>query len=127
MTQENSSTNQITRSDVALGAPITGFITFALLTWSGTLPEDSEWKLYVTDASVSLIAALLTYFVTTLISYIRFLINLFTAKFSFWMKKRSYSVILNDTNMSDIAKKNAQSKLDALAETYTQQVEDVNI
>lgn len=127
MAQESPVTNQITRSDVALGAPITGFITFALLTWSGNLPESSEWKLYVTDASVSLIAALLTYLVTTVISYARFLINLFTARFAYLMKKRSYAAILNDANTSQTAKKNAQDKLDTLVDAYTQQVENVNI
>ena len=127
MAKANNNSSQITRGDVALGAPITGFITFLLLTWSGTLPESSPFKIYVSDVSVSIVATLSTYIITAIIAYLRFLVSIATIRFAFHVKRRSYRAILDDDIMSETAKKEAQRGLDELVITYTKQVAEAGL
>ncbi|EKO3801250.1 hypothetical protein [Vibrio harveyi] len=119
--------SNITKSDVALGAPITGFITFMLLTWSKTLPPDSAYTVYVSDVSISLVASASAYIVSWVISYVRFLVSISTIKISYLVKKSAYRSILCDPHSTDKMKADAQAKLEKESLKFTQKISETSL
>ncbi|PST85350.1 hypothetical protein C9I86_19480 [Photobacterium sp. NCIMB 13483] len=104
-----------TRSDAVLGTPITGILTFVILTWAGSLPSDYVLKPYITDVTISITASLLGLFVTFIISYMRFFIGILTKYVAHIIKIKSCNSIINkNANISPEAKAKAQKAIDDL-------------
>ncbi|CAI2302340.1 hypothetical protein [Vibrio parahaemolyticus] len=118
----SAGSSNITKSDVALGAPITGFITFMLLTWSKTLPPDSSYSMYVSDVSISIVASASTCIISWIISWVRFAVTISTIKLSYWVKKRTYRSILDDPHSTESMKADALDKLEQESAEFTQKI-----
>ncbi|HAS6305821.1 TPA: hypothetical protein RQJ98_001342 [Vibrio vulnificus] len=115
-------TPPITKNDLILGAPFTGFLTFILLTWSAGLGDDSPWKPYITDATVSVIATMATVVFTKLVSSARFLVSLFSNWVAWKLQVKACNAVLSCPSQSEKSKIIAQKKLDDLTADYVQRV-----
>ena len=114
-------TKSIKKADLLSGAAITGLVTFILLTWSKTLPTDSNFAPYVTEQTISFLAGLASYLITLGLAFIRYEVSLILHGRDYTKKIKYLNNIIAITTCPE-AKKSVEEQKNVLLKKAAQAI-----